>query len=73
MRLFQSMFSQAKLYSFTAPFALVPLMGFSISEIGDYLRGMEFRAVLAELLVQVTTGVVDAAMLAVIGTLFDAF
>ena len=73
MRWFKKISQETKLYSFAAPLALVPLMDFSFSEVGDYLRGMEFRAFLAELLTQVTTGVVDAAIVAIVGIAFGAF
>lgn len=53
-----------KLYSFTLPIALFPLMDFSFGQIPKYFKGLEFRAFIAELLAQLVTGVVDAGVVA---------
>jgi len=73
MRLINKLFVQTRLYSFAAPLALLPLMDFSFSQIGPYLRGMEFRSFMAEFVIQVTSGVADAVILALVGTVFGAF
>ena len=52
-----------KLYSFTLPLALLPLMDFSVNQIPNYLRGLEFRAFLSQLLTQVLSGVTDVAII----------
>ena len=52
--------AQPKLYSLAAPLAFLPVMGFSFSEIGDFFRGMEFRTLFSELVVQLISGVADA-------------
>jgi hypothetical protein len=59
--------TQIRLYSFVLP--LLPVL-FSFSQIPKYIRGTEFRAILAELLVQVTSGVVDAV---IITAVYQAF
>ena len=41
-------------------------LGISISEIGEYVRGLEFRSFAAEILIQLTQGVVDATIIALI-------
>ena len=53
-----------RLYSFTLPLALWPLMDFSLGEVPRYLRGVEFRAFLSELITQVISGVADTAIIA---------
>ncbi len=53
-----------KLYSFTLPLALLPLMDFSLAQIPKYLKGLEFRTFLAEIVIQVFSGVADAAIVA---------
>ena len=72
MRFIRKIHMQAKLYSFAAPLALLPLMDFSFSEIGDYIRGLEFRSFVADLLIQLTIGLADTAILAVVGAAFGA-
>jgi hypothetical protein len=57
-----------KLYSFSAAIFMLPLMDFSFSQIPSYLKGLEFRTLLAELVAQVTAGIADAAIVAVIQT-----
>lgn len=59
-------FAQVKLYSVAAPMALLPVMDFALSEIPDWLRGLEFRAYLAEFISQMTAAAVDAFVLAII-------
>ena len=50
------------LYSFAVPlvFIATPLMDFSFSQIGPYLKGTEFRTFLGEIIIQIITGVMDA-------------
>jgi hypothetical protein len=57
-----------RLYSFTLPLTLLPLMDFSLSQIPKYLKGAEFRVFVAELITQVITGVTDAAIIAFFST-----
>ena len=53
------------LYSFAVPlvFIATPLMDFSFSQIGPYLKGTEFRTFLGEIIIQIITGVMDAFIL----------
>lgn len=53
-----------KLYSFTLPFALLPLMDFSVSQVPKYLKGVEFRTFISSLLSQLLSGVADASIIA---------
>lgn len=53
-----------KLYSFALPLTLFPLMDFSLAQIPKYLTGLEFRTFMAELVIQVFSGVTDAAIIA---------
>jgi hypothetical protein len=53
-----------KLYSFTLPFALLPLMDFSVSQIPKYLKGVEFRTFISELVTQLLSGITDAGIIA---------
>jgi len=64
---------QTKLYSLAAPLALLPLMDFSFSEVGDFLRGVEFRSLLSETIIQVISGVADAVIFLVINAAFGVF
>ena len=59
-----------KLYALTAPFALLPLMDFSLNQVPKYLKGIESRAFLAEVLTQITTGIVDAYIIAIVQATF---
>ncbi len=59
---------QTTLYSVAAPLAALPMMAFSLSEIPAFIKGTEFRALIAEVLIQLVTGVVDAGIFA----LFDS-
>jgi len=59
------MFGQIKLYSFTAPLAL-PLLGIGLGDVWDYMRGMEFRVFLAEIVTQVVSGVADAFIISAV-------
>ena len=52
--------AQTRLYSLAAPLALLPVMGFSFSEIGDFLRGMEFRTLVGEIVIQLLSGLAGA-------------
>ena len=59
---------QTTLYSFAIPFVALPVMAFSLAEIPAFIKGTEFRALIAEVLIQIATGVVDAGIIA----LFDS-
>ena len=59
-----------KLYSFTLPLALLPLLDFSISQIPDYLKGDEFRTVISSLISQLLTGISSAIMALLFGGIF---
>lgn len=52
-----------RLYSFMAPLSLLPIMDFSFGEIPDYLKGLEFRNFVAEILTQLIVGVFDAIII----------
>jgi hypothetical protein len=56
-----------KLYSLAAPLFV---MGFGFDQIVPYLKGMEFRTFLAELLSQMASGVADAVITAGVSSLF---
>ncbi len=45
-----------KLYSLAAPLALLPIMNFSFSEVGDFLRGTDFRTLISEIVTQLLSG-----------------
>ncbi len=62
--------STIKLYSLNAALLLLPLMDFSLSAIPTYLKGLEFRALMAEVLTQVISGVLDAGIIAAIQATF---
>ena len=62
--------AQTKLYSLAAPLALLPVMEFSFSEIGDFFRGMEFRTLFAELIIQLISGIADAIIYLLAGASF---
>ena len=49
-----------RLYSLAAPLTLLPLMEFSISQTGDFLRGTEFRSLISELVIQLLSGFAEA-------------
>lgn len=59
-----------KLYSLALPLFTLPLLDLGFDQIIPYLKGPEFRAILAELLTQVVSGVVDAAILTGLQILF---
>jgi hypothetical protein len=63
-------FNQIKLYSFTVPLALMPLLRIGLSDVWDYMRGMEFRAFMAEITTQVVSGVADAFIISVVSSVF---
>ena len=65
--------NRIKLYSIAAPLALLPVLDISFSQVGPYLKGMEFRVFLAEIITQVISGVVDAAIITGISSVFAAF
>jgi hypothetical protein len=50
------------LYSFAVPlvFIATPLMDFSFSQIGPYVKGTEFRTFIGEIIIQIISGVMDA-------------
>jgi len=60
------------LYSVAAPLMLfMPgVMNFSTGEIGDYLRGDEFRLVISDVLYQVVAAVADTIILGFLSLLF---
>lgn len=60
---------QIKLYSFTLPLLLLPLMDITFSGIWDYMRGLEFRSLMAQVVTQVISGVVDAFIIAGFGVI----
>ena len=57
------------LYAFS-PLWLLPLMDFSFDQIYEYLKGPEFRALIAEAITQLIAGVVDAAIIGAIQQIF---
>ncbi len=60
-----------KLYSIAAPLLLaLPVMDFSFGAIVPYLKGTEFRTLLATLFSQVASGFVDAFITAGVQSLF---
>lgn len=52
-----------RLYSWMGPLALLPLMDFSFDQVPVYLKGLEFRNFLAEIIAQLIVGVVDAIII----------
>jgi hypothetical protein len=54
----------------TWPLLLLPLMDFSFSEIPSYLKGLEFRALIAAAITQIISGVADAVLIGVIQQAF---
>jgi len=59
------------LYSVAAPLILfMPVMNFSINQIGDYVRGDEFRQFTGEILIQIASGLCDAIILGLVTLLF---
>lgn len=56
--------TQIKLYSITAPLALFALLDMSFDQIDNYIKGTEFRSILAEVITQLIGGVIDALILA---------
>jgi len=62
--------SQIKLYSFCAPLAVLPLLDITVSGIWDYVRGMEFRVFLAEIVTQVISGVADAFIISAVSSFY---
>lgn len=63
---------QTTLYSFAVPamFLAVPLMRVTGSDIMSYLRGSEFRQFAGEIVIQISTGVADALLLAIFSAVF---
>lgn len=63
-----------RLYAIALSLLLLPTpaMAASISELGSYLRGQEFRLVGSEVIIQILIGFVDALILAVVTMLFGA-
>lgn len=61
---------KSTLCGFSFPLFPLALVGIELSEVMDYIRGNEFRRFLAEFLIQVTTGVVDAVIIGALTLLF---
>lgn len=63
---------QTTLYSFAAPamFFVLPLMDFSISDVGAYIKGTEFRTFMGEIIIQVISGMTDAFLQGLVAVLF---
>jgi len=59
-----------QLYAFSWPLLLLPLMDFSFSQIPAYVKGLEFRGLIAEVITQLVSGVVDAGIIALIQQAF---
>jgi len=66
--------SRATLYSVAVPlmFLVVPLLSVSGSELGDYIKGSEFRTFLGEILIQLVSGIMDAFILGLTTVFFGA-
>lgn len=62
--------NQIKLYSIAAPLAVLPLLDITLSGVWDYMRGMEFRAFLAEIVTQVFSGVADAFIISAVSAFY---
>jgi len=60
------------LYSVAVPLMLfMPgVMNFSIDQVGDYVRGDEFRQFSGEILIQLVSGLFDAIILGLVTLLF---
>ncbi len=65
---------QSRLYSVAVPlvFFVGPLMGTSVSEFGDYLKGTEFRSFISEIIIQLISGILDAFILGFTSLFFGA-
>ncbi|HSW45637.1 MAG TPA: hypothetical protein VLM89_08705 [Phycisphaerae bacterium] len=65
---------RATLYSIAVPlmFLFTPLMGVSASELGDYLKGTEFRTFIGEIFIQIIGGIVNAFIIGLTTLLFGA-
>jgi len=50
--------------------ATLPILGIDLGEIGGFLKGMQFRQFLAQLLTQVSTGIVDGVILTLVEASF---
>ena len=61
---------QTTLYSFAAPWLLLPVMDFSFGQIAPYLKGLEFRAFISEIITQLIAGVFDAGIIGFFRLLF---
>ena len=59
-----------RLNTITWPLLLLPLMDFSFSQIPTYIKGLEFRSLIAEVITQIMSGVVDAALIGMIQQVF---
>lgn len=59
-----------KLYSFAAPLFLLPLMDITFSGAMDYVKGMEFRSFMAEIVTQVFSGMADAFIISAVSSFF---
>ena len=59
-----------RLYSLAAPLAFLPVLNFSFSKVPGWFLGTEFRTMLSEILVQIFSGISDAILLVLAGSLF---
>lgn len=59
-------FLNTRLYSFSAPLLLLPLMKMQFDNIGDYIRNLEpeFRQIIAEIVIARLSMVVESLLLA---------
>ena len=48
------------LYGLAAPLAFLPVMDFSFSQVGPFLKGPEFRNLIAEFVTQLLSGFAEA-------------
>ncbi len=63
--------NQIKLYSFAAPLVMMPLLAdITVSGVWDYVRGMEFRTFMAQIVAQLISGVADAVIISGVSSLF---
>ncbi|MCL2330153.1 MAG: hypothetical protein FWC56_02500 [Phycisphaerae bacterium] len=60
-----------KLYSVSLPLAVAPILAFSFDQIGPYLKGMEFRQVLASLVAQLISGTANAFIISGVTQFFS--
>ncbi len=67
-------FMRTSLYSVAVPlmFFVSPLMNTSVSELGDYIKGTEFRSFISEIIIQLVSGILDAFILGFTALFFGA-